>query len=309
MEEYTLFENVQDFGSFLNENKFNEFAAKIKLKPIDRQPQHFLDVELSNRSTETLIIALAGAYKMDIEKQLPFYIAKGFKNKVNASIAYIGDPSIYLDDVRLGWYAGDRNNHIQISLVNIFKQIIKATNARRVIFFGGSGGGFASLFYSKYFENSLSLIWNPQIFIEKYDAARFKVVDEYARAAFNCKREELSNHICSDLSEHFIENKNKNHILYMQNITDKHVQRDLIPFCEKVCLAEKFQELNFEKESTQTIDENFILHMHNWSLGHKPPPRNILLYLLSTLSEDGCQWDPTTFATVLEKCDSLALSQ
>ncbi|MBT3136475.1 hypothetical protein KL866_15475 [Alteromonas sp. ALT199] len=300
------FESHLEFNEFLEREEPKEVISKIELNRLKGQPQHYLDIEFINRGTETLIFTFAGAYKRDVKKTLPFYLAKGFKNKVSSSIAYIADPSLYLDDIRLGWYGGDMHNNLQQNLLTTLKTIQHICKAKRVIFFGGSGGGFASLFFSRYFNNCLSIVWNPQIFIEKYNISRFKIIDTYSQIAFNCQRSELGKYICTDLANHIKSKEPKNNLIfYLQNITDNHVERDLKPLCAELLYGEAFSKLNFEEEATHKISEYFLLHLHNWSSGHRPPPRSVLLQLLVTLSSDDSAWSSENYLKLINECDEI----
>lgn len=48
---------------------------------------------------------------------------------------------------KISWYAGGEDFSAQTILKNLFNRIIQIGEFDRVVFFGSSGGGFASLYY------------------------------------------------------------------------------------------------------------------------------------------------------------------
>src|SRR5699024_5115261 len=101
------------------------------------------------------------------------------------------------------------------------------------IFFGGSGGGFAALYFASFFAGSLALVFNPQTDIAQYSA---KAVRDFALKAFDLSAEEqdplhgLPASVVTDLCTHYRESR-PNYIAYMQNMADaEHVEKHLRPF-------------------------------------------------------------------------------
>src|SRR5699024_4027987 len=101
---------------------------------------------------------------------LPVLSGLGISGAVDANRVFISDPSLVLDeDLMLAWYAGNhRQPNLQEVLTNIIGKIAQGLDSKKLVFFGGSGGGFASLYFASHFEDSLALVFNPQTDIAKY---------------------------------------------------------------------------------------------------------------------------------------------
>src|SRR5690625_1142090 len=121
-----------------------------------------IDVLVSPGTSETTIFFFHGAIERHFT--LPVLSGLGISGGLDANRVFISDPSLTLDDeLLLAWYAGNyRQPNLQKSFVRIFKKILTSLQSRRTVFFGGSGGGFASLYFAGHFQNSLALVFNPQ---------------------------------------------------------------------------------------------------------------------------------------------------
>lgn len=261
----------------------------------------FLDFKFVDRKSKVLVVCFSGAYPNIKDKDLPFYTGVSFSKKLsNVSFLFVSDPALYLDGIRLGWYAGTKDFNLQKILPDFINYFIQESCSDRVVFFGGSGGGFASLYYSRYVDNSVSIVWNPQIKIQSYDVAKWRVIDSYARAAFGVDRTLLSNYIDTDLASIYSRDNYKNRVIYLQNLTDHHVVRDLRPFLRTVF------DWGFDCSSLYSghLSKNFYLHLTDWAENHRPPPREALYYLLERITRPDLAW-PNDFSKILVKAEKL----
>lgn len=192
----------------------------------------------------------------------------------------VSDPSFALsDDLTLAWYAGSEGMALQVLLADVLAKAIAVARPSRVVFFGGSGGGFASLFYSSAVQDSIALVWNPQTDIRAYNPAH---VETYARAAFPADflrlgdpAAVLDRNIVADVSRCYP--NARNHVLYLQNASDWHVTGHLAPFLRKQGLtmpAGPFSGM---------VDRRLYLHLAEWGKGHVPPPKQVLAPLLAAV--------------------------
>jgi hypothetical protein len=262
-----------------------------------------LDLEIHCRDPRLVVFVFAGAVKKEIRERggPPYFMARGIGESLEASIVYVSDPSFYLNDtLGLGWYAGSESFRAQSELLLVIKHIGKTLGVNRYLFFGGSGGGFASLYYSSFFENSMALVWNPQVDISCYSAGRFSVVEHYAASAFSLTRNMLRNKILVNLSDIYSSENQKNYVVYLQNQTDRHVTEHM-----KLLLDRYEFDLPVGCYSG-FIGGKFYLHLTDWSLGHKPPPRPVLAYLLERFSRPSLQWAPNIFGKTLGKAEAMA---
>lgn len=256
----------------------------------------YLDVCVDIRNTDIIVFVFSGAASKGYKP--PYYSASSLKKDSQASFIQISDPCLYFpDEVRLGWYMGSENINLSEIIQRLISCYLTALNSKRSIFFGGSGGGFASLYYSRLIDNSLALVWNPQTNIEAYDVSDFRVRDKYASVCFGLNSgEELSSVIAPDLKTLYQEGYNNN-VIYMQNLTDKHFKRDCMPFFEG--LGVKI----INKEFSNKVSPGIYLHLTNWSLGHKPPPKIALQRLLSRLSKPELDWNFNVFKKTLMRAE------
>lgn len=260
-----------------------------------------LDIEVVLNDTRVIVFVFAGAKSNKKAITTPFFMARGIGLGLEASVVYISDPTFYLhDELKLAWYAGCEEFKAQLELPKVLSFICNSISAERSIFFGGSGGGFASLYYSRFMNNSMALVWNPQVNISNYPAGKYSVVNSYSKVSFGTTREHLGDHVNNDLTRFYGRGENDNIVIYMQNISDHHAKRDLRPF-----LNGYSQDLPNGSYSG-FIDDNFYLHYTDWSEGHRPPPRGALAYLIERFSRPSLQWSKNVFPKTFMKAEKLA---
>lgn len=187
-----------------------------------------IDINLKNTESKVLIVTLNGAKKQeDYFKNGPFFLGKGVAKDIKANFLFISDPTFTKDlNIHLGWYLGTKNNPTQDKIADLINIITNKLKFEKVIFFSGSGGGFASLILSKKIKTpNLSIIWNPQTNILNYNK---DIVETLAKRAFDSEIEELPKFIETNLNNLFQNNNNK--IFYLQNLKDHHVRKHLNPF-------------------------------------------------------------------------------
>lgn len=225
--------------------------------------------------SDTTVFFFHGAMQNPLH--LPVLSGGGISQDLNANRVFISDPSLVVDDtLLLGWYAGNQfQPTLQQDLVKIFRKILQDLGSTRAVFFGGSGGGFAALFFASFFENSLALFFNPQTILRNY--SRPSVV-AYAEKAFGIPAitenplEFLPSSVTQNLCTVYRQPKPAT-IAYMQNELDPaHITGHLEPF-----------------KTSVHPDNKFLLLTHPWEEGHKPPPKSLLAQLLQ-LAVDSTDW-------------------
>lgn len=225
-----------------------------------------IDVLISPASSETTIFFFHGAIERHFT--LPVLSGLGISGAVNANRIFISDPSLVLDDeLMLAWYAGNRQQpNLQDVLTHILRKIAESLGSKKVVFFGGSGGGFASLYYASHFENSLALVFNPQTNIAKYSE---RAVRDFAAKSFAVETNStdplahLPPEVVTDVCDIYMTPRRAT-VAYLQNQKDTvHVKAHLRPFLESL-----------------HQDTNLLLLKEPWRDGHAPPPKELLTQVL-----------------------------
>ena len=226
-----------------------------------------VDILVSPGSAKTTIFFFHGAIEPHFT--LPVLSGLGISGGLAANRVFISDPSLVLDEkLMLSWYAGNTYQpELQQNLVMIMRKINASLNSDRTVFFGGSGGGFAALYFASHFEDSLALVFNPQTDIAQYSA---RAVRDYALNAFDVNADEpnplekVPAGVVTDLCAHYMEPRS-NYVAYMQNKADEvHVEKHLTPFWNAV-------------DSNTEV----LLLADYWKDGHSPPPKELLSELLN----------------------------
>lgn len=178
-------------------------------------------------------------------------------------------------DLSLAWYSGINNNiKVQDVLLQTIQAIIQIFNSKKNIFFGPSNGGFAALYFSWFFPNSLAFVINPQTRISDFTDTAVK---KYMKDCLNIENpknihKEIISVTGGDVREMYTQKMN-NKVVYLQNTTDHHIQLQMIPFL-------------------QNIDpKSYELVMGNCGIGHKAPPLDFINYLLRWYIEYSDIWD------------------
>lgn len=223
-----------------------------------------IDILAQYRGFDTTIIFMHGA--IEPTRVLPETGGLGISFDLAVNRIFLTDPSLYLSpDIRLAWFAGNKKLRLQVILHRVLKKIVDSYGNQRVVFFGSSGGGFASLFYSSLFPESRAIVVNPQTDISRHSPS---VVQKFAEKCFDIGSgldiHSFPSDICYDLTNLY-SNRQTNSVAYIQNLTDSfHVNNHFNPFMEAV------------NESNQIK----VLMSDEWDRGHTPPPKPVLKAVL-----------------------------
>lgn len=256
-----------------------------------------LELNVDLKKDAPLVVFFNGATERTSELKLPIFSGMRVLPEGEVSRVYVNDPSHYLDkELTLGWYAGSSEAPLQGVFADVIKKIAGEYSSRSVIFVGGSGGGYAALYYSKKISGSLALVWNPQTNILNYWPRH---VSNYAKAAFgiegiNAAKEELGDRIDLDLCSIYEGGSVDNYVIYLQNVNDWHVEKHCLPF-----FAAMKKNLQLPLQSERCA-ENIFLCAGNWGEGHAAPSPMFLKSLIGDLVEKSDGWK-TLFDTSLSE--------
>jgi len=160
-------------------------AGALRLRWMPR-PGVPLDALVVNKGTEALVVSLHGALDRG-KTTLPRFERLRLLADFPVTTVYFADPTLHLDDeLPLAWYTGWDEYDAQRDIASRISQIAEATDAKRVILTGSSGGGFAALQISALLPDSIAVAFNAQTDIRNYkaDGVFFYAQRFYVRAAW-----------------------------------------------------------------------------------------------------------------------------
>ena len=222
--------------------------------------------------------------------KLPIFTGLSLIKSLDASYVALSDPSLYLHpDLKLAWFAGGDGLELQRLLPEVLDKIIALSGASDVICLGGSGGGFAALYYSARISGSIAVAWNPHTDIIRYNPTH---VAEYGAAAFGFETYEgtathLGSFIETNLAATYAE-AHDNMVLYLQNNSDGYVVTQMRPFLTS--LGVDVGPLPKGTKINGVVAEGLWLLLEDWGEGHVAPPAPALSALLAAIVSDPARW-------------------
>jgi hypothetical protein len=158
-----------DFYSFSQENlvdgiyKINFGSNSVYIR--------FTNLAMIDLSSN-LLFCLNAATSGRGDKNPPFFSGGNLANSIKRTLISISDDSTHIEGLDLGWYLGNES-FLDFSdcVSNIIQNLAKRFH-KKIVMFGGSGGGFASLMLSLKLSVPATIIaMNPQLDISKYPTA------------------------------------------------------------------------------------------------------------------------------------------
>lgn len=252
-----------------------------------------IDINVEIKKGNPLIVFFNGAKKRTNELKLPIFSGLKVTPHNLVSRVSINDPSLYMaDDISMAWYAGSLHIPLQKEIIpRIIHKLIQLTDTKRLIFAGGSAGGFASLYYSKKFKDSICITSNPQTSIFRYHKSH---VNRYLKYCFDIddlsifkERPDLRPKITTNLNKYYSNNL-ENYIFYLQNSQDTHhINRHFNPF---------MQSLGIEPSITpglKNYNNRLLVYIGEWGEGHKTAPSTFWCNLIKNIAT--CESIPDAF--------------
>ena len=190
---------------------------------------------------------------------LPVITGLGISVDTPVNRVFISDPSLVLDpELNLAWFAGSQHQRLQGVIEDVVAKFHGRDSSDRLVFFGASGGGFASLNYSAKFPGSIAIASNPQTNIMRYNQ---DAVSKYASVCFPGAG--FPHSLITDLTDIYSK-PTENKVLYIQNRGDtEHIVNHFEPYIR-------------------------VLHPHNdvrvllgdWGAGHVAPHKEVFTSVL-----------------------------
>lgn len=214
-----------------------------------------LELQVKNNHAATTIVMFHAAVN-PAQTTLPVFIGQSIVEDIDANLIFVSEPALQRG-AAIGWYAGYEGIDLQNDLTSVIAHIQDGiAEAKHLVFFGASAGGFAALHYAHRFPDSLAVVANPQTNITKYHEPQVLAYQEKCWAG----RDLSETGICFDLVERYATEFPCN-VAYLQNRDDElHVTEHLTPWLSAV-----------------TAHANrFRVHIGDWGEGHAPVPRFLL---------------------------------
>lgn len=215
-----------------------------------------IDFQITRHRSDILLVVFHGA--LEFNAALPIFPGANVARGLGVARLAFTDPSLYLSpDLPLAWHAG---NIYQPGLQDVYTRIIRkvasSVEAKRVILFGSSGGGFASLVQAAAIPGATALIANAQTNALLYHQDH---VQTYINLAWEGDREAFIAAGSHSAIEKIRSAQRVPRVLYMQNSTDTfHIRGHLNPFV---------------REFGQNSEMRLLFG--DWGEGHIAPPKNL----------------------------------
>ena len=274
--------NKKLIGKFLKES-----FLFPKQQTLDLGSEQFIEVsyylpekDVNNNKFDHVLVCFSAAVGDREHKTPPFFSGKGIAESTNLPLVSIADPAVSKNSqLGLGWYAGDENHPcLQIHIKYFLEKLANKYNAK-LILFGGSGGGFATLVQAHLLSVPATvLIWNPQTSFLNYLKCS---VDSYRKTSFRSDFSAKKNDfyktlqrlgIIYNLTSKYM--KNNINVIYLQNQSDWHVERHAIPFMIDGVWS------RIGGGSFLNQNNNQIMHYGNWGRGHIQPNSELIMYVI-----------------------------
>lgn len=226
-----------------------------------------VDFQVTRNRADVLLVVFHGA--LQLNAALPIFPGANVARGLGVARLAFTDPSLYLSpQLPLAWHAGNMHqSDLQQVYTRIINKVKRSIGAKRVILFGSSGGGFASLVQAAAIPGATALIANAQTDALLYHQDH---VQTYIDLAWEGDRNAFVAAGSHSAIEKIREAKRVPRVLYMQNSTDAfHIKGHLNPFV---------------REFGQ--DPEMRLLFGDWGEGHIAPPKELFHASLKAVVDD-----------------------
>jgi hypothetical protein len=227
--------------------------------------------------SDTLFVMLNGA--VDRAKPLPVFARWNWGKVLGGHVLAFCDPTLYLDDqIRLGWFVGNRSIDPMQALLRTVELVRVQLGIAHscVVFYGSSGGGFASMIAAASSPVGRAIVVNPQTAITSYYP---KAVDRIAQVFAvgwtpqRCLEEYPLRWSALEAIAEAGRRQNDLRIVYAQNQLDNvHYARHFIPFCSAT---------GAQQAGGLSSDGRMFTHIYNSPEGHGAEPPEVVKFFVA----------------------------
>ncbi|MBL0511286.1 hypothetical protein [Aeromonas media] len=229
---------------------------------------YYLSLFFNPKITSEKLYVLSPGYLERKKFQHPYFQRMSWLDSINASGIIITDPTLSIHhDIGIAWFQGTKSKFaipLIVKVIEKFRNHLKVIR-KKVLFYGSSAGGFASLMMSCLMKGSCCVVNNPQTNVLNFrENIATKMIE---RCYPDTTNNEIHNFYILRLSaeRYFIANENIPKCLYVQNISDvEHYNNHFIPFISG--LGQQFT-----KKNIRDAFDNIIVKLYkSESSGHNP---------------------------------------
>jgi pimeloyl-ACP methyl ester carboxylesterase len=237
--------------------------------PSDQAHNYPLRCLVQNSNSDTLLVISHGALPRT-KYSLPRFEWLASLEARTENLMFLADTALEpFDELELAWFTGNAQDDLTRRYADLVSRAADQLGADKVLFLGGSGGGFASLALASHSPGSRALVFNPQTNIQKYWN---KSVRQYADHLF--PEFESLNQIgrlggrTNMVARYATHPTPKSQIIYVQNDDDSHhVENHLRPFAAT---------FGMQPESGVAKNGAIRLIVDHFASGHNMPYRRVL---------------------------------
>ncbi|WP_026672400.1 hypothetical protein [Alkalihalobacterium bogoriense] len=175
-------------------------------------------------SEENRLFVLLSGYADRGKLEPPVFQRWSWSHLFPGHCLYIADPTIKPhSDMGIAWYCGTQEAEVIPTILGLVKKVADniGVSYENVIFYGSSGGGFASLKLTALLPESSAVVINPQIDVTKYDNG--SVLKLLKRCFGGVTRDEALEQFKERFSLiPYSDRLKERRIFYIQNTLDKH---------------------------------------------------------------------------------------
>ena len=235
----------------------------------DLGEKHPLQFLIQNSHSDTLLVVSHGALPRT-KYTVPRFEWLDTLRERSENLMFLADTALQAHpDLELAWFTGDASDDLTARYSSVVQEVARQLGCKKILFMGGSGGGFASMALAAATPGSRALVFNPQTIIRKYWN---KAVTAYTQTLFpqlesNAGLDRLGQRV-SAVSRISAAHSMNYQINYVQNHDDMfHVENHLGPFAAK---------LGMPATSGLSADGNVQLIVEHFASGHNMPYRTVL---------------------------------
>lgn len=224
---------------------------------------------IQKNDSDTLLVISHGALPR-AKYSLPRFEWLASLESRSENLMFLADTALEnFDDLELAWFTGNEADNLSARYAQLVNRAARQLGATKILFMGGSGGGFASLALAAQTPGSRALVFNPQTNVRKYWN---KAVNHYVTrlfTTFTSASQLATLGSRTDVTKCYAPLGLKNHqVIYVQNDDDgHHLVQHLEPFANAV---------GMRPEPGVSDDGNVRILIDHFGEGHSMPYRLVL---------------------------------